>query len=350
MIPAQTLKPDIRCSKFNTMRRKLAGLSLAAAGLGSIWVAVIATAAGAAVVAPAAAAATPYCGIHWGSLDKGAAGDPSPWSPLVNVRAGQHPCYDRLVLDFAAGPSKFHVRYVPAVTTQARGDVLPLRGGAFLEVVALTTIYDMNTGAPTYLPANRNELVTVTGWRTFRQIAYGGSFEGYTTIGLGVRARLPFRVFTLPGPGTHSRLVIDVAHRWSVTHDLPAPTSTAIQASALGDDRNADLVGIRTGAHPAYDRVVFDFRGPQTGLRYVVLYRGDTLEVNLEHGTVRNRTGALTYHGPAILHPELAQLRTVRITKVFTDGTLVQLTLHHKAGFRVLRLALPDRIAVDIAH
>jgi hypothetical protein len=29
-----------------------------------------------------------------------------------------------------------------------------------------------------------------------------------------VRARLPFRVFVLRGPGSGSRLVIDVAHRW----------------------------------------------------------------------------------------------------------------------------------------
>ena len=51
-------------------------------------------------------------------------------------------------------------------------------------------------------------------FRTFRQVASGGSFEGYTTVGLGVRARLPFRMFVLRGPGSGSRLVIDVAHRW----------------------------------------------------------------------------------------------------------------------------------------
>jgi len=32
-------------------------------------------------------------------------------------------------------------------------------------------------------------------------------------MGLGVRARLPFRVFTLTD-ATTSRLVIDVAHHW----------------------------------------------------------------------------------------------------------------------------------------
>ena len=58
------------------------------------------------------------------------------------------------------------------------------------------------------------ELVDVRGWTTFRQVAYAGCFEGQTTVGVGVRARLPFRVFALDGPGAGSRLVIDVAHRW----------------------------------------------------------------------------------------------------------------------------------------
>lgn len=52
------------------------------------------------------------------------------------------------------------------------------------------------------------------GFRTLRQVSFAGSSGGFTNFGVGVRARLPFRVFTLPGPGTGSRLVIDVAHRW----------------------------------------------------------------------------------------------------------------------------------------
>ena len=49
----------------------------------------------------------------------------------------------------------------------------------------------------------------VAGYPTFRQVAWGGSFEGYTTVGLGVRTRLPFRVFR-----STNHLVIDVAHHW----------------------------------------------------------------------------------------------------------------------------------------
>ena len=66
-----------------------------------------------------------------------------------------------------------------------------------------------------FTPANPDELVNVTGWSTFRQIKLvGASFEGVTQFGLGVRARLPFHVFTLTGPGSMTRVVIDVAHRW----------------------------------------------------------------------------------------------------------------------------------------
>ncbi len=54
----------------------------------------------------------------------------------------------------------------------------------------------------------------MSGYRTFRQVRYVESFEAVTVFGLGVRARLPFRVFTLDGPDGGSRLVVDVAHRW----------------------------------------------------------------------------------------------------------------------------------------
>ena len=72
-------------------------------------------------------------------------------------------------------------------------------------------------GRPTFLPADPQEVVDVAGFRTFRQVAYAGSFEGSTTLALGVRARLPFRVLTVTGtPNSDDtpRVVIDVAHRW----------------------------------------------------------------------------------------------------------------------------------------
>jgi len=164
-----------------------------------------------AVVAPPANAHSPYCGIRWGSLPK----DVSTGSAahLVNVRAGRHQCFDRLVIDVDGDIAGYFVRYVDQVCTDGAGDLVPLRGGARLGVVATAPAHD-DAWQATYRPANGSELVNVAGWRTFQQVAWAGSFEGQSTVGLGVRARLPFRVFLLDGPGDRSRMVVDVAHRW----------------------------------------------------------------------------------------------------------------------------------------
>ena len=160
--------------------------------------------------ATATAASAPYCGIYWGSVPK--AQEPTAVAPLTNVRAGRHECFDRLVFDMSAKADGFRVGYVPEVYTDGAGFLVPLRGGAKLQVIVIAP--DNDNYQRTYLPANRAELVDVTGWQTFRQIAWAGSFEGQSTVGLGVRARLPFRVFTLDGPGGGSRIVVDVAHYW----------------------------------------------------------------------------------------------------------------------------------------
>ncbi len=161
--------------------------------------------------APAAEARSPYCGITWGSQPEVV--ETMSGATLTNVRAGRHGCFDRLVLDFAGSVDGYRVEYVPQVTMDGSGAAVPLRGGADLHVVALAPASDVN-GASTYARAGKSELVPVGGMRTFRQVAWAGSFEGQTTIGLGVRGRLPFRVLILEGPGSGSRLVIDVAHRW----------------------------------------------------------------------------------------------------------------------------------------
>ena len=162
-----------------------------------------------------ASATGPYCGITWGSLAK--ATDPStgPFGGrLADVRAGQHDCFDRLVLDVDGAPGAgYVVQYVSEVTEDASGFPVPLRGGAFLQVTVFAPDHDAD-GVLTYRPADRRELVDTTGFATFRQVAWAGAFEANSSVGLGVRARLPFRVVTLDGPGSGGRVVIDVAHRW----------------------------------------------------------------------------------------------------------------------------------------
>lgn len=176
-----------------------------------VWLVAILLAAGSALVAPGPASAAPYCGLVWGSLVKA---DPAlSQAQVTNVRTGQHYCFDRLVFDLNGPVAGYTVRYVPQVVQDGSGLPISLRGRAFLQVTVNAPAYDGN-GNATYSPANPSELTDVTGYQTFRQVAWAGSFEGYSSLGLGVRARLPFRVFTLEGPGAGSRLVIDVAHFW----------------------------------------------------------------------------------------------------------------------------------------
>jgi len=179
----------------------LATAAISATGL------VASTAAGTTTAAGATA-----CATRWGSLPE--ASTRTTTASLTNIRAGRHDCFDRLVFDLNGRPAGYRVGYVRTMYADASGAVVPLRGGAKLRIVLTAPAYDPATGRSTYSPANPRELVNVTGYRTFRQVAWAGSFEGYTTIGLGVRARLPFRVFTLAGPGTGSRIVVDVAHTW----------------------------------------------------------------------------------------------------------------------------------------
>jgi hypothetical protein len=167
------------------------------------------------VIGPASAATSPYCGLTWGSFPKAAAG--SDTHLVTGARAARHDCFDRLVIDLRGGRDatfgSYEVRYVPVVLADGSGKPIPVRGAADLQVVLRAPSYDQD-GHATFAPADPQEMVNVSGYSTFRQVASAGSFEGYTTIALEVRARLPFRVFTAPQSDRGPRLVIDVAHRW----------------------------------------------------------------------------------------------------------------------------------------
>lgn len=176
------------------MRRRLAAFVAAFSLVAAISLA----------IAPSAAA-HPYCGQVWGSLARSTQG--STAGEVVNVRAGGHACFDRLVLDVDAPLTGWSVRYVPGLSRTSTG--LPVRGGAVLEVVARAPAIASDAW---FFPDGR--IINTASLRTFRDVVSVRGASGVTTIGLGVRARLPFRVFVLPGPGSGSRLVVDVAHRW----------------------------------------------------------------------------------------------------------------------------------------
>ncbi|KAA1421639.1 hypothetical protein F0U44_05010 [Nocardioides humilatus] len=166
--------------------------------------------------APAAHAAAPSsdCATQWGSQVKHSGTHST--RQVTDVRSGRHTCFDRLVVDIGGhgrGRPGWWVGYVPRVVMDGSGHRVPLRGDARIQVVINAPAYGRH-GAVTYDPADPRELVDVGTYDTFRQVAWAGTFEGQTTLGLGVRARLPLRVFVLDDPSGR-RLVIDVAHSWS---------------------------------------------------------------------------------------------------------------------------------------
>lgn len=181
----------------------MAALVLAGTGLGAT-----ATTAGA---APAPAAHAAACPTGWGSGAKG--GVASGAVPLKDIRTGRHDCFDRIVVEVPGGGTiGYYVRYVDRLHQDGSGDHIPVGGGAVLEVRVAAPSYAPESGAPTYPGKVGRPLpgVDIGGYSTFRDTRFAGSFEGETQIGLGVRARLPFRVIQLP-----DRLVVDVAHSWT---------------------------------------------------------------------------------------------------------------------------------------
>ncbi|QKV93405.1 hypothetical protein HUT19_17895 [Streptomyces sp. NA02950] len=183
----------------------LAAMALAGAGL--------ATTMGAAHAAakPSAAAA---CATGWGSGEKSA--QPAAHKPLENIRTGRHECFDRMVFDVKGGTAAsrigYRVAYVDTLYQDGSGEEIPVGGGAVLEIRVSAPSYDPETGAQTYPGRARKPLpgVNLTGYKTFKDTRFGSSFEGDTQVGLGVRARLPFRVFQSDG-----HVVVDVAHSWN---------------------------------------------------------------------------------------------------------------------------------------
>jgi len=160
---------------------------------------------------PTRASAAPSCSLTWGSLPKDH--DNFSGASLVATRTGRHDCFDRVVFEFDGTADGYRVEFVDQVRSDGEGAVLPVGGGARLRVSLKAPAYN-GSGQATLPHRSGDHVAAVAGYKTLRDVVYGGSYEGYTTFGVGVRSRLPFRVFVLDGPGAHSRIVVDVAHRW----------------------------------------------------------------------------------------------------------------------------------------
>jgi hypothetical protein len=149
------------------------------------------------LLAPAAAA-DPGFSTRPRTVEHAPAGSPK----LVDLRAGRHASFDRVVFQIDGPMPWYSVRYVPVVRLDGSGDPLTLRGSAFLEVVLRAATDD--DGRPVLKTTRLRP-----DFPALREVNAPFSFEGQTVAGVGVAQRVGFRVFELTGP---NRIVLDLAH------------------------------------------------------------------------------------------------------------------------------------------
>lgn len=182
-------------------RTTTAAVALAVAGTGLVGTA----------GAAGAASTAGTCAVRWGSGLK--AVPDSTGKSLKNVRTGRNTCYDRMVFDVAAPAGRIghHVSYVAKFRQDGSGALIPVSGGAVLQVVVNAPSYNPATAKPVYPGKAGKPLpgVNIKGYRTFKDTKFGASYEGQTQVAVGTRARLPFRVLQ-----SGDKLIVDVAHTW----------------------------------------------------------------------------------------------------------------------------------------
>jgi hypothetical protein len=154
----------------------------------------------------------------WDTAEESA--DPSTADPLYLVRVGQHDCFDRVVMDInGPGDVGYLVKYVPVVSADGSGKPFPVAGKAALQVVVHAPAQGSDEAGhqPGKILANAGDKLypasKLAGWEGLGEIRFAGSFEGYSTLAIGVRDKLPFRVSTELDKNDQVRhLVIDIAH------------------------------------------------------------------------------------------------------------------------------------------
>jgi hypothetical protein len=126
---------------------------------------------------------------------------------IGGVRVGRHPGYDRVVWEFpGTGRPALQVQYVDQPLADGSGDVVTVRGDAYLEVlVSSVGIPPANAPRPGSASA-----ASLAGTVVAEALPVYGGFEAVGQTFVGVRDhKRPFRVTLLRNP---TRLVVDI---WS---------------------------------------------------------------------------------------------------------------------------------------
>ena len=148
------------------------------------------------------------------------------------------------------------------------------------------------------------------------------------------------------------------------TESLPPFACTPSVTIAKTTDR-AQITDVRVATHPGYDRVVFEFASgiPQTVIQGVLppFYKDPSglplevagaafLKVTMNHASKVTPAGGITYDGLTDFQPGFDQLRQLVESGDFEAVSTWYLGLDPGGCIRVLTLAAPSRLVIDIKH
>ncbi len=163
------------------------------------------TAAATALLSVVATAPTSQARGVWDTTPVRVTHDVSPTPKVVDLRVGQHPNFDRVVIDLDGKVPGYIVRYVRELTYDGSGEAVPLRGRKFISVT-LSPAQAHNASGDSVYEGPRLRQYHMPA---LRGVAFTGDFEGRVSFGLALRHRSDFRVFVLHAP---NRIVIDARH------------------------------------------------------------------------------------------------------------------------------------------
>jgi hypothetical protein len=147
-----------------------------------------------------------------------------------------------------------------------------------------------------------------------------------------------------------------------------AAWSTTVRTGPGGrqppDGPSAKLGAIRAAGHPGYDRVVFQFEGPdvpgyrieyvreitlgETDDQYLTLQGAALVQATFQ-GSASDDYRPGTQTVPDKLTTGLAQVKQLGLAEDWEGVVRIGIGLDHRAGFRVLELHDPARVVVDFA-
>lgn len=123
---------------------------------------------------------------------------------LTGIRTGQHPGFDRIVLDMSGHVPGVSYRKVDELIEDGSGEIAWLTGEFFVDVRISPAAAHDEAGNPTYTGPTK---FRTRNLQNVMAVAITGDFEAVLSIGLGTRRDTWVRVSTLTAP---TRVVIDV--------------------------------------------------------------------------------------------------------------------------------------------